>query len=617
MRRHDTAGGRRPAAGTEAPTACHRSVDRGGKVQEAITRKPAALHVALLLLAYCAAFGPLALINQAFWDDGVVLDHTPATLFEMFNQAGRSEHFLVLVPFTTLGVPFAWTATSTLLYGSLPPLIYLIVLRATNWAPRDAFWVAMLTALAPLNQARFPISTLPYAFSCVFFALAVLTYLRDLERPSWGRRIATSLLLLASYPTNSFLVLSWILPALGALHSWRMLGGLSIAERMRRTAVAVLARGELLALPFVYWVCKLWLQPVQGLYQNYNTFRMPLGKALIATLGSMRQQLVGAAQLLPDAKQLPQVVIATVLVALAMGAIAHLGRISILAPDPDPKAGRRPGDLLAALVGLLLLFTALFPYILVDQPPRFMGLWETRHQTTMMLVAGFALYAVLRLIVPRVLVGAAAGALALGFLAIDITTAHRVMVDAHATRATQIAFAEASLPRGAMVLVIENDRQLRALGRHYAFYEITRLANVALGGSAVFAFSNREVVDPATDTYPQALSPPVFAHMAMICSRARDLPQYGYGGFSASGPVVTIHLTGGREPPGLLEGLRLAWLGIADPAARDRAVRGLTTMKTELAPTSAADLLRRHAPDGTHEPCGNGGKSHERSSGAG
>jgi hypothetical protein len=112
-----------------------------------------------------AAYGPLALVNQPFWDDWVMIGYSNAgTLWELFKQLGRREQYILMAPFTGHGDARACVMTVLLLYCLLAPLIYTIIRRTTRWPATEAFWAALLTAVVPLDQARFVVSTVPYAF---------------------------------------------------------------------------------------------------------------------------------------------------------------------------------------------------------------------------------------------------------------------------------------------------------------------------------------------------------------------------------------------------------------------------------------------------------------------
>ena len=136
----------------------------------------------LLVLAVILAYGPIVFLNQVFWDDWVVLAYEKlGTLLELYKQVGGRELYPVVKPFVTVADPRFWTTVEMLAFCALAPLIHTIIRRVTNWPAQDAFWAALLTALVPLNQARFALTTVTYAFSCVLFALSIVLLLRDLN----------------------------------------------------------------------------------------------------------------------------------------------------------------------------------------------------------------------------------------------------------------------------------------------------------------------------------------------------------------------------------------------------------------------------------------------------
>ena len=208
------------------------------------------------MFAVFAAFGPVALINQPLWDDWVLRAYSDAgTLQELYGQVGARELFWLVKPFASTA-PSICTATELLFYVLLGPLTYTIIRKITSWSPTDSFWAALLTALAPLNQARFILSTLPYAFSSFFFALTVVLLLQDLKKPSTIRRLSISVCLLTAFTTNSFLVVAWLMPLIVAIHTWRSEASLPSYDRARQALRAILGRGELLLLPPLYWLAK-------------------------------------------------------------------------------------------------------------------------------------------------------------------------------------------------------------------------------------------------------------------------------------------------------------------------------------------------------------------------
>jgi len=221
--------------------------------------------------------------------------------------------------------------------------------------------------------------------------------------------------------------------------------------------------------------------------------------------------------------------------------------------------------------------------VLVDKAPRFSGLWETRNQTTLMIVSGFAIWVFLRLVIPRRFLSATAAIIAAGFLILDISVTHRVIADALEARTISNLFRDHPSPRGTMVFVIENDREYRALGRFFAFYELAYLFNSGDTGNPRLAMSNREVLDPATGTYPTAAIPAVTKALVELCQSHRSRPQYGFGGFVSNGTIETVSVIADHSPPGLFQTMR-------------DAIRVARTDGPE--PTAPIRLVRQTAPIG-------------------
>ena len=519
----------------------------------------------ILAAAPLLVYGAIALLNHTvFWDDAVLLAHSSASLLELFRQAGRVEQYLLIEPFAAFGQPVGWIVAELLLYAAIGPMIFMVVRGVTGWPASDAFWVALLTALAPLDQARFVLATLAYAFSSFFFILGLLVLLRDVEKPRLTRRIAIAVLLVGGFSTNSFLVLAWIAPAIVAILGWRRSTVTDTAGRLREVALQVLRRAELLVLPVVYWGGKELLEPTYGLYAHYNKFQMGIVPGLKQTVAVLLHHFAEAAVLLPAPADQLQLFGLAAAIAVVFALIARALRLRLRSAPGQGLWSAPLANGFAVLVAAALVVAALFPYVVVGQPPRFSGLWETRHQTTLLLVSGFAIVAVFRLVVPRPLLAGLAACTAFGFLVLDLSFTHKFIVDSLETRSIVALFEKDPPPPGTMVFVIEGDREYRAFGRFFPFYELSRMVNEKTGGNNL-ALSNQELIDPATGDYPAKAVPKVVDMFARLCHDARDLPQYGFGGFSANGSIETVRLTARRPPPGVLEAFADAVTAAFDP----------------------------------------------------
>ena len=540
----------------------------------------------LLVLAVIVAYGPITLLNQVFWDDWVVLAYARlGTLWDLYKDVGGREIYLVVKPFVTVADPRLWTMTELLLFCVLAPLIHTIIRRVTNWPAPDAFWAALLTALVPLNQARFALTTVTYALSCVLFALSIMLLLRDLKASSIGRRILVVVLMMMSFTTQSFLVMAWFGPMVVAIDAWRKAEA-SFSWRKHASAAirGVLSRGELLLAPPLYWLGKQILQPTSGLFADYNKIQLDLPSAIKATLVALKDQFAGAHVLLPSASDLPQLGLAVALAIALFAGVASHWRLPLSAAEDTASPSRRITDVLALVVATALVFSALFPYVFVAKPPRFSGLWETRHQTTLMMVSGFVIWAVLRLVVARRFLFRVATVLAAGFLLIDISVTHRLVADGLELRALSNYFKAHPAPPGTMMFVVENDRDYRTLRRFLVFYELAHLINADRPGNPTLPLSDQEVIDPSTGTYAKATVPAVMATLRGYCEKFRSTPQYGFGGFVSNGQIETVKFVTNQPPPGPFRAIGLA---VRSSSAREE-LAALVRIEREIAPIGGA-----------------------------
>lgn len=268
--------------------------------------------------------------------------------------------------------------------------------------------------------------------------------------------------------------------------------------------------------------------------------------------------------------------------------MAWLWRLPLRDTKDAALPSRRTADWLALAVAVALVLSALFPYVVVGKPPRFSGLWETRHQTTLMMVSGFAIWAVLRLVVSRRFLFHTAAILSAGFLLIDVSVTHRLVADGLELRGLSNYFKANPAPPGTMMFVVDNDRDYRALHRFLVFYELAFLINGDRPGNPTLPLSNMEVIDPSTGTYAaKATVPAVMATLRGYCERFRLLPQYGFAGFESNGQIETVKLMKNQRPPGPFRAFSLA-VRSSNGAEADQELAGLTRIERETAPIGGA-----------------------------
>jgi hypothetical protein len=495
--------------------------------------------VAIYLVAtwwYAIPFGVV-------WDDWVLLAHSTASFLSVASEAGRIEQGYWILPFQVAKEPWTWALTNWLCLGGSTGLIFLTALRIRRVSRNGAFWIAALTAAVPFYQARFTLSVLPYAVSALCFTAALFLISIHLRRPALSLRLGALLLLLLACSTSSFLTLCWIPPALIAWNAFvgECDAGANVKRSMILAARAALTHAEFIVVPVISFFVRRWLFPAHGLYASYNQLKISPIVALQETLSELWSQI--SDWKLISSVFLPNPDLATILEAvLPAGCISILCYLAARSFSLTPDAHNSPRKpvrvrLLLLSLGVITPILALYPYIVVQQPPRFIGLWDTRHQLTLMLVTGAALVCIFRSISGQRPSSVIATIVLFLFLTLDYAAGRQFLVDRLEQREFERKLAADPLPPQSLVLMIERDREFRMFGRFFAFYELSHLANRIDGDDDRLVVSNREIIDPGTDTYAVGINPRVVEKMLQFC-RYRDRPEFGFSAFSYHGNAI-------------------------------------------------------------------------------
>ena len=513
---------------------------------------PRSAHLNLTLLAlglvYAAAAWWYLVPYGVVWDDWVLLAHSVRGLIDVAAQASRLDQIPFLLPFQLAGKPWLWSTTSWLCYGSGALLIYLAARRVPKISADDAFWMAALSASAPLNQARFALAVLPYAFSAFFFAGCLYLLVVHLDTRRVFPRIAALLFLLLATTTSSFLALCWIPVLLIIWFAYSDAGALAPRQIIRR----LVHYAEFLLMPPALFVVHRIFFPVSGLYAAYNQFHLSPTQALAETAKLLLEQLNQLTIMVPDFATSAEAAAAALLLTVA---IASFKRFA--AGPSIHEIGHRSrisARVLLALTSTALVVSAIFPYVIVGQPPRFSGLWETRHFLALQMFLGVALVFLVRAISGRRPRQWVYFLLLVAFLTLDYGTARQYLVDRLMQRELLTDFAQTRMEPNTLVLFLEKQRNLMMFGRHFAFYEISNMINRSQGTMDRLVVSNQELIDPDTGTYAESLSPGVAEKMLDDCAVVAR-PEYGFGDFHFEGRGVVLTATSIVTAVSLLEAI--------------------------------------------------------------
>ena len=365
---------------------------------------------AIVAAVYLCAQGLMFLDKGVFWDDWVWYRQPWSMLMDVSRQLGS------LWPGWTLAAPYqsdaAMWVTRMVAAGAylLAALWFLGILRELGVDRPTRLVMALCFAVFPVNGARIPIATAPYAVSLALFVGGCRLVVASTRRPSLWIRVGAALALLLSLRTASFGVL---IPVVLGYVIWQE----GVARAPRLWFAAAVRHAELLVVPLVYVVLRAFVLIPSGAYGDYNAITATTAFHGIAGVpAAMWHSLV--APLLWGASELVTVV-GVVSAAIVFGLLLA-GR------DSEPQDSRSWRRALAWIVaGVALVAVALLPYLLVGKMPALSD-FESRHQLLVPFGAALGFggaYRLLRVWLRRSEVAALALAALLlgGFVAADIS----------------------------------------------------------------------------------------------------------------------------------------------------------------------------------------------------
>jgi len=503
------------------------------------------VHITFIIIVYVCCYGAFSFVNIPFWDDWVLIGHKADGLWEMFSQLGRREQYLLVLPFSLMASSIAWAAANFVCWGIVAVSIY-GVLCGVGWTAANAFWAALLTAAFPLNQARFALAVLPYSVSAAFFTLALLLFVMSIDRSNLWLRITAALLLLLSFTTNSFLTLSPLAIAVVFL-------ALRKHPQQRdfwQAALRTTTYAELFALPFLYWLAKTSLQPAYGIYAKYNQFQMSPLSGLLEAMKALLRQPAGLRFIFPSVDFLVEASCIAVIFTGLMILCGGLMRVNF-------KTARKAA--LAASVDALVLLgmavLAFFPYAIVGLHPSFAGLWESRHQTTLAVIAGTVGFSLLNAILPARVVPACCALLICVFMAMDISVSRQLMADVIDSNALIYAPQVAAIPENTLVAVHADNQAYRMMGRTLRFYELSAMLNMHTAEHKIMGMLASEVVNTGARSTATPDTDRLTASISARCAKWAHHPEYGFGDINERNQFAELWLTPKLQPPSYWEGL--------------------------------------------------------------
>lgn len=375
-------------------------------------------HVSIGLLAFTlVVHGHLLLNDGVYWDGwllyGYYLNDDAASLFTMFREAGGplTSYLHWFFWFSPLGLIATYKLAVWLAIASATILVFKILQRTAVFSSREALFAAMLVNCYTAYRVNVELIMMPTAIAYALQLFGVTLFLAAIDRSGIGRAallagVLVTLGLAALAPP--FVVLHAALVPFLVYEGWFR----KPAKRLNSLAILVVA-----AVPILVYLGKANFAPPSGLYADYNVAEVPTLSGAIA-FSSEFLRITIVEQFAEAFARLADHPILTLLIAVA--AVWFAWRLQKEKSVP-PSASSRWAIPAVAVYALVLLVTAIFPYLAVDKMATLNG-WDSRHGVLMALpvVLGLVLVAkiLVRMFGPLARIGLAtvATVLILGFV---------------------------------------------------------------------------------------------------------------------------------------------------------------------------------------------------------
>jgi hypothetical protein len=447
----------------------------------------------LILSVLCVLAWGLSLVNYdgIYWDDWTIVGNADDNIKATFDQAGSILTGNVHQILTGVGNG-VWIYR-LISFGSMwitGLLIFRLLLGLARVSSSDAFYLAALSIVYPVNQARIAIVNTPAIYSVAIFFVAFTLLTWALQARRVDMRILSLGLFLWSFEIGSLLMFYLVPIAYVLLQEQEQWIGEKGRPDLRRSCGWALRRFDIISLPVVFFVLKVMYFAPYGSFDGYNAVTLDgLWHGSWRSLWAIYQALVLAI----NAAVADVSFVILPLVAL----LAVYFRKIVVAEHELVTARHLYWGML--LVGLLLLYLAVFPYAVVGKIGYAVD-WHSRHQLLTPLGGSFCLYALLRLLMGSAksqYIAVAMSAVLLIFAHKDVVDMARYQVDwaKQESIIEQVKEIEAVRDNpGKRFLIVDNAPDYNAGGRAYRYYELSGFLRSAFNDNSRLANSGIEVL---------------------------------------------------------------------------------------------------------------------------
>ncbi len=333
----------------------------------------------LIIIVYTLAHGLIFFNNGIFWDDWTIYHNESGQILEIFRQAGASWVGYIhnkLLSFDN----------SILLYRSIVFFSYLFSALLLNGILKTVgeiddvsrIFIVIFFAIFPVNSSRITMITAPSTFTNFLFFLGFWMTSRMLKSNSFFLRISTLIVFFLSFTLNSLLFYFSI-----------VLVYIFYRERAKIISFRIFLNhlirySDFLLLPIAFWALKILFFTPYGSYAEYNHL------TIRGILFALKWILVGFYV------SFVEVVFCFFGSISIVMAIFSLIFMKLIKQNTSTEELRKHYKVLL-MMGILLLFVGIFPYMAVYDMPR-SDIFNGRHQMLVPLGAAFILYYSLKIL---------------------------------------------------------------------------------------------------------------------------------------------------------------------------------------------------------------------------
>ncbi len=356
-------------------------------------------------ILYVLSFFPMVFITETFWDSWLFMPGVPDT-YERLIQHGRTYmgpiiDFIAILDKPLCGILSANRILVFAIYYLSGLMLFYILSNTGLFQRQDSFWIALLSFVSPMNNARIIKFTFQFNLSVFTFCCGLFFLVKYFQNKKILSRFLSLLFFSISFFTEPFIAMYVLVGLLIFYHYKQLLFCNNELLRVSRNFIYIFKKYlDFFLLPIIYIVIRhIWL-PTSGLYEGYyhrinsklmiNAFRL-LPEMVSTGVFSLYSTTKTCIYMHPN-----QIIfISSICIILLISYFSGIHRLFLFSEE---KMRFSFINSLLKVVGVfMLLLLALYTYGVSQNPVNYYP-WASRCQVTLIPVIGMFIVVILRII---------------------------------------------------------------------------------------------------------------------------------------------------------------------------------------------------------------------------